>query len=114
MWHCSTTIFFSRMIPGNIYAAFNLHGKYRIDRSTRQTLLISLGLVASVATILFVFLRSPPKIQAANNDKSGPILALKTTWKIFWSKSMMILLITFTYTGIFIIFCICIFIDYLL
>lgn len=87
------------MISGNIFAATEFEGKVRIDQETRQRLVLTMGTVALVAVLFWAFLRKPSGQRVPLAE--GPVEALRKTWRLFCTKDMMVLLITFVYGGSF-------------
>ncbi|XP_075212852.1 UNC93-like protein MFSD11 [Lycorma delicatula] len=94
----------SSSLIGNLYTYYKFEGKTRIDGPTRRNVLYVLGGLAGVSVIMFLFLRPIRKLQlnseSAIQAKDGPIQAFKKTWSMFLSKNMLILSITFIYTGL--------------
>ncbi|XP_014294023.1 UNC93-like protein MFSD11 [Halyomorpha halys] len=91
-------IYSASMISGNIFAATEFAGKIHIDQETRLRLLLIMGTVALVAVLLFAFLSKPPGQRVPLTE--GPVEALRKTWRLFCTKDMMVLLITFVYGGL--------------
>ncbi|XP_073987581.1 UNC93-like protein MFSD11 isoform X2 [Rhodnius prolixus] len=93
-------LYSSSLIFGNLYAVFQLTGKTRIDYDTRHRLLYVLGSLGAIGCILLALL-GPPKRHNSEIPirHEGPVQALKKTWKIFRTKKILILLLTFIFGG---------------
>lgn len=91
------------MFIGNIFVYFTFQGKTHIDESTRTLVIWVLSGIA-IAGIGVLFLL--PKASRTSDDGSqlervqGPIEALKGAAELFVTKRMLLLVITFFYTGI--------------
>ncbi|XP_075214035.1 UNC93-like protein MFSD11 isoform X2 [Lycorma delicatula] len=100
-FYCSSSII------GNLYSFYILEGKEYLDRGSRHLIIFTLTIIAGVATLLFILV--PPAEKNETEDKKlqkvNPLKELKTTWKVFKTKEMMILAVTFCYTGLHQAFC---------
>ncbi|XP_075213699.1 UNC93-like protein MFSD11 [Lycorma delicatula] len=101
------TFYCSSSIIGNLYSFYILEGKKYLDRGSRNLIIYTLTIIAGVATLLFTLL--PPAEKNETEDKKlqkvSPLKELKTTWEVFKTKEMMILAVTFCYTGLHQAFC---------
>lgn len=108
------------MFFGNLFVYFQFQGKTHIDLETRQIIFGALISVAIVGVIFLAALRrtalQPLAVVAANDDymeKSGQTTeaatdsdqesmlgAFKTAIRLFFTKEMLLLSVTFLYTGI--------------
>lgn len=105
------------MFFGNLFVYFQFQGKTHIDLETRQ---IIFGVLISVAIVGVIFLAAlrrtalPSATVAANDymEKSGQVKAasedldqesmlgaFKTAIQLFFTKEMLLLSVTFLYTG---------------
>ncbi|XP_039278867.1 uncharacterized protein LOC111053133 [Nilaparvata lugens] len=93
---------------GNVFAYYKLFGKSYIDEETRTVIISSMAGLAAVATVLLALLRKPPQdirpaqAQLANQPATqtkNALSELKRTWTVFTTKEMLLLTITFAYTG---------------
>lgn len=86
-----------------MYTFYKFEGKKRIDGPTRRNVVYVLGGLAGISAVMFLFLRPIRKSQLNSESikqvKDGPLQAFKKTCSMFFSKDMMILSITFIYTG---------------
>lgn len=91
----------SSSLFGNIFTYYKFEGKKRIDRDTRHQVIYVLGGVALLSVFAFLLLRENKTSKQKKNDKAdGPLEALKKTWSIFTTRDMLILNLTFCYTGL--------------
>ncbi|XP_075214031.1 UNC93-like protein MFSD11 isoform X1 [Lycorma delicatula] len=101
------TFYCSSSIIGNLYSFYILQGKKYLDRGSRNLITYSLTAIGGVATLFFALL--PPAEKNETEDKKlqkvSPLKELKTTWKVFKTKEMIILAVTFCYTGLHQAFC---------
>ncbi|RZF42181.1 hypothetical protein LSTR_LSTR004330 [Laodelphax striatellus] len=88
---------------GNVFAYYQLYGKSYIDESTRTVIISIMAGLAAVATVLFALLRKPPQSSALTNQSEketrNALSELKRTWTVFTTREMLLLSITFAYTG---------------
>ncbi|XP_075213919.1 UNC93-like protein MFSD11 isoform X1 [Lycorma delicatula] len=96
------TLFCSSSFLGNLFTYFTLNGKKYVDQETRRLIISSLAIVAAFATILFAFLRPVKKemTQVPKAQETNAIEELKKTWRVFITKDMLLLNITFCFTGL--------------
>ncbi|ENN73610.1 UNC93-like protein MFSD11 [Dendroctonus ponderosae] len=100
------------MFCGNTFVYFVFRGKDNIDRGTRQLVIWTLSAIALAGLVVMVFFpKPPPKAPAPEKGRSdttdseiqtpaGPVEALKGAVRLFFTKNMMLLCITFLYTGL--------------
>lgn len=79
-----------------------------MDQETRRIVIKVLTAISAAAVVAFLFL--PSVKQSKNTEKNetleekykkrGPLESFKKTWYIFTRKDMLILAVTFCYTGI--------------
>ncbi|KAG8291296.1 DUF895 domain membrane protein [Homalodisca vitripennis] len=89
----------SSSLFGNIFTFFKFEGKRRIDADTRHQVIWVLGGVAAVSVFAFLFLRESKKPKDELDEARGPLVELKKTWMVFITKEIIILNITFCFTG---------------
>lgn len=98
------------MFLGNLFVYIQFQGKTEIDAGTRHVVFGVLIALAIVGIIFLLTLRnvepqvSPTEIVGDTEkvelpEPSGPMEALKGAVKLFCTKEMLILSITFFYTG---------------
>jgi len=85
---------------GNIFVYFQFQGKEDIDKDTRNLVGIVLLSVTAAGTVLMLVLRPTPWAETEGEPKKSPIQALKDSAKFLLTKDMMMLSVTFFYTGI--------------
>ena len=100
----------SSSLIGNIFVYFQFRGKDTIDDSTRNIVGIVLLSVTGVGILTMFLLKRPPSATDESGDQSqqqqqqaaptSPAQALRDSWRLFLTKDMLLLCITFFYTGI--------------
>ncbi|KAJ9596528.1 hypothetical protein L9F63_012470, partial [Diploptera punctata] len=90
------------MFFGNLFVYFKFQGKEHIDSETRTLVFIVLLVVAAVGIIFLLLLRpaQSPDGELIRKDDGGPLQALKRAFALLVTKEMILLSITFFYTGI--------------
>ncbi|XP_075214172.1 UNC93-like protein MFSD11 [Lycorma delicatula] len=91
-------LFSSAQFYGNIFTYSQLEGKQFLDRQTRRKIVYVLSGIAGTSILSFMFLRPIKKEIPLPRDK--PVEALKKTWSVFTSRTMVFLSIAFCYTGL--------------
>ena len=111
-WCKDSGIFWAMQISsgliGNIFVYFQFRGKDTIDDSTRNIVGIVLLSVTGVGILTMFLLKRPPSATDESGDQSqqqqdapkSPAQALRDSWKLFLTKDMLLLCVTFFYTGI--------------
>lgn len=92
------------MFIGNLFVFFKFQGLERIDEETRNMVIWVLSAIAMAGIIVFLLL---PPIRPDEIDREdgvvevpeGPLEALKSSGKLFVTKRMLLLSVTFFYTG---------------
>lgn len=89
------------MFFGNLFVYVQFEGKESIDGDTRRVVFIVLGVVAAVGIVFLAVLR-PAKDATGNlaaDKQQGPVKALTSSLRLFATKEMLLLSVTFFYTG---------------
>lgn len=90
------------MFFGNIFVYFQFEGEKDISADTRTVVFIVLGVLAAIGIGFFLILR-PARSQSGDvvaNAQSSPLQALKDSLKLFATRDMILLTLTFFYTGL--------------
>lgn len=92
------------MLFGNLFVFFAFKNKDTIDKSTRDLVTWTLSAVAMIGLIVMCLLPRATKEKEEDEEDTveevtGPIEALKNAGKLFVTKNMLLLSITFLYTG---------------
>lgn len=102
------------MFFGNLFVYFQFQGKTHIDLETRQIIFAALISVAVVGVIFLAALRriASPLVAAndyaekngqaetpKNSEQESMLGAFKTAIRLFFTKEMLLLSVTFLYTG---------------
>lgn len=89
------------MFIGNIFVFFKFQGLTEIDKDTRTVVIWVLSSIAILGLITLIFLPS-----AKNSDGEvvveaprGPVEALTAAGKLFVTRRMLLLTVTFLYSG---------------
>ena len=92
------------MLIGNTFVFFTFQGKDDIDKATRTTVVLVLLSICIAGSLTFLLLRPTP--WAANDSASteGPYQILKSSFNLFLTKQMLLLSVTFFYTGLLLTF----------
>ncbi|XP_049940145.1 UNC93-like protein MFSD11 [Schistocerca serialis cubense] len=90
------------MFFGNLFVYFKFQGKTHIDHETRMVVFIVLIVLAAVGIVFLLVLRPAERAdgEMVGKDTTGPLTALKKAFRLFFTKDMMLLTLTFFYTGI--------------
>lgn len=99
------------MLIGNLFVFYQFQGKDHIDESTRSSVFIVLTAVAIVGVIFLGLLRRVHHTYetTADGDRdldykprdNSAISAFKNAIKLFFTRDMLLLSITFLYTGLY-------------
>lgn len=97
------------MFIGNTFVFFAFQGKDKIDSSTRQIVVWTLSVIAGAGLVIMVFFPKPPRNdeksrEAAQSTTSevadnNVVNAFKGAVRLFLTRNMLLLSITFVYTG---------------
>ena len=87
------------MLIGNTFVFFAFAGKTDIDKSTRTMVVLVLLSICIVGSLTFLLLRPTPWATDSATAE-GPVQILKSSWRLFWTKQMLLLCVTFFYTGL--------------
>ncbi|XP_031346083.1 UNC93-like protein MFSD11 isoform X1 [Photinus pyralis] len=92
------------MFVGNLFVFFQFRGLTHIDVNTRTVVISVLGGIAAVGIVILVAL---PRTRIGSTDsvnvieqQRGPVEALKSAANLFLTREMILLSVTFFYTGI--------------
>ncbi|XP_060535098.1 UNC93-like protein MFSD11 isoform X2 [Cylas formicarius] len=92
------------MFVGNIFVYFAFRGKDHIDGTTRQVVIWTLSAIALSGIVVMVFFPKPPPKNVADEvveeRVAGPLEALNRALKLFVTRDMLLLNVTFFYTGL--------------
>lgn len=96
------TAFFSLFV-GNLFVFFKFQGLEHIGESTRRIVILVLSGIGAVGIVVFICLppirRDDFEEDAIEEIHLGPIDTLKGAGKLFITKRMLLLAVTFFYTG---------------
>lgn len=92
------------MFIGNLFVFFKFQGLERIDDDTRNMVIWVLSAIAVGGIVVFVLLPPIKRDEADSEDvvvevTQGPFQALKASGKLFITPKMLLLCVTFFYTG---------------
>lgn len=89
------------MFFGNLFVYFQFQGKAHIDADTRQNVFIVLLVIAAIGIVFLSLLRPAQSAdgEMLRKDEGGPMNALKRAFALLITKEMILLSITFFYTG---------------
>lgn len=96
------------MFFGNLFVFYQFQGKEHIDESTRRLVFTVLIIVATIGVFVLATLQRVSHPFIANGDanaeleyeaESSIIGAFKNALELFFTKDMLLLSITFLYTG---------------
>jgi len=86
------------MVFGNIFVFYKFQGQETVDAQTRMVVFIALTAVCVVGTVLMVFLPRPPPPPGPPTP-SSPSQELIKSARLFKTPQMLLLCVTFLYTG---------------
>jgi len=103
------------MFFGNLFVYFQFQGKAHIDAHTRLSVFLVLLVIAAIGIVFLLLLRPAQNTdgEMVQKDEGSPLNALKRAFELLITKEMLLLSITFFYTGKvtcgmkFITFCYC-------
>ena len=80
---------------------FQFQGKTHIDADTRLSVFIVLLVVAAIGIVFLLLLRPAQTSdgEMVRRDEGGPLHALKRAFDLLLTKEMILLSLTFFYTG---------------
>ncbi|ELT97164.1 hypothetical protein CAPTEDRAFT_108287 [Capitella teleta] len=95
------------LLAGNLYVYFALQGESSISANSRFTLYTIFTALGIAGVVVFFFLRMIPKPlprhvnrpQRAADTNNGAITAFKSSLKMLFTRNMVLLSLTFAYTG---------------
>nr|CAI5855156.1 unnamed protein product [Callosobruchus analis] len=88
---------------GNLFVYFAFKGKDKIDKQTRHTVTWTLSAIGIAGLAVILLLPRPTKEEEEDEEPEvhvGPLDALKGAWRLFITRDMLLLSITFLYTGL--------------
>ena len=91
--------FMSSMLIGPTYVLFSWHGKDTIDDHDRIVLYTMLTAFAGGAVVIFALLKNPATNSNSRFDPRQAVNALKDSLNLARQKQMLLLMVTFAYTG---------------
>jgi len=90
------------MLFGNLFVFFAFQGKTKIDLTTRNLVTIVLSVVCGIGVLILILLR--PAVSGSGTEivkrAIGPIKALKEAFTVISKPEMLLLCVTFFYTGL--------------
>jgi preprotein translocase subunit SecG len=89
------------MFFGNLFVYFQFQGKTHIDAHTRLSVFLVLLVIAAIGIIFLLLLRPAQSAdgEMVQKDEGGPLNALRRAFALLITKEMILLSITFFYTG---------------
>jgi preprotein translocase subunit SecG len=89
------------MFFGNLFVYFQFQGKTLIDADTRRSVFIVLLVIAAIGIVFLLLLRPAQSAdgEMVRKDEGGPLNALRRAFSLLITKEMVLLSITFFYTG---------------
>ncbi|KAK4876681.1 hypothetical protein RN001_009187 [Aquatica leii] len=93
------------MFTGNLFVYFKFQGLKEIDKDTRTIVVSVLAGVAAVGTVMLVLLPKAQKTSSTDEvnvveEPEGPVQALMNAGRLFVTRNILLLSVTFFYTGI--------------
>ncbi|KAK2191993.1 hypothetical protein NP493_41g03028 [Ridgeia piscesae] len=91
------------MLVGNLYVYFAFKGEMNITSQSRTTLFTVLTAAVLLGTLSLLFLRKPPPRTSEPGSverPDGPLEALKKSFQLLMTRNMILLCVTFAYTGL--------------
>ncbi|KAI5698755.1 hypothetical protein M8J75_011649 [Diaphorina citri] len=90
------------MFAGNIFVSLVFAGKTHIDAASRSLVFTVLTSLSGLGVILLVCLRPAVRQdgELVSRNNTGPLEALKTSFKLFTSRNMILLSAMFFYSGL--------------
>jgi len=89
------------MFFGNLFVYFRFQGKTHIDAETRLSVFIVLLVLAAIGIVFLLLLRPAQSSdgEMVRKDEGGPLHALRRAFDLLLTKEMILLSLTFFYTG---------------
>lgn len=88
------------LLIGNTYVYFVFRGENDIGKSLRTTVAVVLLSITSVGVLTFLFLRPTPWATSDSAASSSPAQILRGSFKLLVTPGMLLLVLTFAYTGL--------------
>ncbi|XP_049869126.1 UNC93-like protein MFSD11 [Pectinophora gossypiella] len=96
------------MFFGNLFVFIKFQGKTHIDGETRNVVFGALTAVCAVGIVFLLLLRpirrvpalDDAKVEMVNHESEGPMDAFKGAIRLFCTRDMLLLSVTFIYTGV--------------
>lgn len=94
-------MFFYSMFLGNTFVSLVFQGKAEIDAGSRHLVFTVLCVVAGLGVVVLAVLPRPRTHdgECTPQTNEGPLNALKSAGSLFVTKEMLLLCVTFLYTG---------------
>ncbi|XP_076046770.1 UNC93-like protein MFSD11 isoform X2 [Oratosquilla oratoria] len=91
----------SSLLFGNLFVYYQFQGQDIIGYHTRLVVFSVLTVVAVIGVLIMLFLPKPGSSNSGRTDNlGGPYQALKSSFALFKTRDMLLLSVTFFYTGI--------------
>ena len=87
------------LLIGNTFVFFTFQGKEDIDKTTRTTVVLVLLSLCVAGSLTFLLLRPTPWATDSAVTE-GPIKIIRSSFNLFRTKQMLLLSVTFFYTGL--------------
>jgi preprotein translocase subunit SecG len=89
------------MFFGNLFVYFKFQGKTHIDAYTRLSVFIVLLVIAAIGLVFLLLLQPAQSAdgEMERRDVGGPLNALRRAFTLLITKEMILLSVTFFYTG---------------
>uniref|UniRef100_A0A6A7FXZ9 UNC93-like protein MFSD11 n=1 Tax=Hirondellea gigas TaxID=1518452 RepID=A0A6A7FXZ9_9CRUS len=88
------------MVFGNLFVYFKFRGEKTIDQQTRLVVFSALTVVSVIGLLVLMLLPKPSADNGREDQKSSPRAELIKSVKLFQTKEMLLLSVTFLYTGL--------------
>jgi len=96
-------MFQSSQLLGNAFVFFEMRGKDDFGQSERHLIVGVLLVVCAIGASLFLAMRPTPWVLHQREDQQPadtPVSAFKRSWQLLWTPRMLLLCLTFAYSGL--------------